>query len=508
MAVLGPIDTEINPQMLHNREDFELGSEVYLVGYPAETEEFPQPAITRGIVSGIREWEAIGMTYFETDISVTGWRSGGALVSGLGDIIGISGLRFSDNDLSLVASAADVGPLANALIQGKDASVLGSRRFTSNAGQRQQNFFLESPWDIRTFLIEEPIGTIVELHFTGKAHGLFSVLDPFGRILAVGENGTPETKFRSFKIDTMGRYSVLAEGHAGQLTIFGDVDLIAEDDPDDGIAIFLGDSVAGNIDVVGDLDYFLLNLEEGETVEIRVESMNIDAELTVDFPGSRADQVLMDHDSGSGLSGADATMFYRPIQTGVHYVVVNDATFVNTGGYLISVNRAPADVEAIDMPAIYATVDTPFGPMIAFESSLAGFSVHAPADWTPGDLSQPGTELVLIDGDNNMVIVVEDVLAIGAGEATLEQYSNFIVSLLGSRIPGFELLSRENVQITQGLEAVRLEYLAVDGLIHGSRLIHLDANNVAINITVHTKSQVFGELNEMVDYIFESLRSE
>ena len=107
-----------------------------------------------------------------------------------------------------------------------------------------------------------------------------------------------------------------------------------------------------------------------------------------------------------------------------------------------------------------------------------------------------------------MVIVTEDVLAMGAGEATLEQYSDLVVTIFESIIPGFELLSRENVQTTQGLDAVRVEYLAVDGTIHGSRLIHLDENNVAINITVHTKSRGFEDLKGMIDYIFESLKSE
>ena len=46
------------------------------------------------------------------------------------------------------------------------------------------------------------------------------------------------------------------------------MNLIPAEDPDDGVDIPKGDRVAGNLDFIGDVDYFLLNLDEGETVEI------------------------------------------------------------------------------------------------------------------------------------------------------------------------------------------------------------------------------------------------
>lgn len=512
LAILGPIDTDIDPLKLEDREDLDIGSNVYLVGYPAEIDEFPQPRFTRGILSRIRRWEAIEMTYFQTDAAITGGQSGGALVSELGEIIGISGFRFSDTDFGLVASMADVAPLADALIDGRDASVLGSRPFAQGEGQRRQDFFLETPWDIRTFLIEVAVGSTVELNFRGRVPGIYSVFDPFGSLLLAGENGNPELESASFQIETEGRHSVsvgLSAGSEGQLTLSGNVNLIPAEDQDDGATLSIGDLVAGNLDYIGDIDYFLINLVEGETVEIRVESMNIDAELTVDFPESRPEQVLTNDDSGGGLSGTDSTMFYRPIRTGVHYLVVNDATVLNTGGYFISVDVAPEDAASVETPPIRETVDSPFGLMTIFNSPTSGFSVHAPADWNSTDIRQPTTELSIVDGSgNNMVVVVEDLIAVDLSETTLEEYSDLIVSLFAAQIPGFELLSRWNVQTTQGLDAVRLEYSALGGTYRGSRLIYLDESNVAINITLQAGLEAYEVLNEMFDYIFESFRFE
>ena len=87
LAIVGPLDTSISPLDLTDGEDSVIGSELFLIGYPAEEEEFPQPTITRGILSRLREWEGLGMTYFQTDASVAGSQSGGALVSEFGDVM-------------------------------------------------------------------------------------------------------------------------------------------------------------------------------------------------------------------------------------------------------------------------------------------------------------------------------------------------------------------------------------------------------------------------------------
>ena len=50
-----------------------------LITYPGESEPFPQPAISQGILSRLREWEPIGMTYLQTDADISAGQSGGVL---------------------------------------------------------------------------------------------------------------------------------------------------------------------------------------------------------------------------------------------------------------------------------------------------------------------------------------------------------------------------------------------------------------------------------------------
>jgi hypothetical protein len=124
-----------------------------------------------------------------------------------------------------------------------------------------------------------------------------------------------------------------------------------------------------------------LDLDDGQTVEIRVDPLNIDAFLTIDFPGSRSDQVVTDDDSGIGIVGTHSAITYRAIQSGIHYVVVSDLIGDNNGGYVLSVTDSPLAANPVIIPLSYETVDTPFGLMAVFVSDNAGFSLNIPADW-------------------------------------------------------------------------------------------------------------------------------
>jgi serine protease Do len=89
LALLGPVDIDAAAVTLVPRENLEIGSDVYLIGYPVETEAFPKPTITRGILSRIREWTRIEFTFFQTDAAIAGGQSGGVLATDRGEVIGI-----------------------------------------------------------------------------------------------------------------------------------------------------------------------------------------------------------------------------------------------------------------------------------------------------------------------------------------------------------------------------------------------------------------------------------
>ena len=107
LAVLGPLETDKRPLPLADGEQLPPGSDLYLIGYPAEYESAPEPTITRGLLSRVRHWDGYNHTLLQTDAAITGGQSGGALVDGHGRVVGVSTWTWSDAGFGVATSASD-----------------------------------------------------------------------------------------------------------------------------------------------------------------------------------------------------------------------------------------------------------------------------------------------------------------------------------------------------------------------------------------------------------------
>ena len=351
LAVLGPINIPTKPVTLTDGEDLPIGADVFLIGYPGEFESFPQPAIGRGLLARLREWEPVGITYFQTDAIAIGGQSGGALVSTMGDVIGISGFRITEGKFGFVASSADLLPRIQQLVAGEDPSGLGDRRLPIQ--MRRHRLKLRNYWDDLVFVIDEPIGTRVEIELTGDKDGRVFVTDQIGdELLNLDEEGiVAETG--SFIVRKNGPLFLVVRQMVespAQFTLAVNRRLTQFNDPDRGGRVQVSQSVRGNMDYPGDVDHFLLQLEANETVEILARSALADIILTVDFLGATGEQIVQDDDSGGGLFGLDSRIVYRAPHSGNYFVVVRDASRSAPGGYIISVNSS--DSEADSQPSV------------------------------------------------------------------------------------------------------------------------------------------------------------
>lgn len=90
LAVLGPVKATAPPLSLRNGEGMAPGSDVFLVGYPAEVEQYPQASISQGILSRVYEETMTDLTVLRTDATTVGGQSGGAMVDDRGRVIGIT----------------------------------------------------------------------------------------------------------------------------------------------------------------------------------------------------------------------------------------------------------------------------------------------------------------------------------------------------------------------------------------------------------------------------------
>lgn len=337
LAVLGPVPVHVEPVRLLDGENIPIGSEVYLIGYPAEVEAYPQTTMTRGILSRLREWEPVGITYFQTDAAITGGQSGGALVSETGAVIGISGFR-AFVEFGLAASSADLLPRVRQLIAGGDPSGLGKREFNRDGGTRLYRLTSRNYGD--AYIISEPAGTAIEIRFTGAEDVGFQILDKYGN-----EHADTETGSLSFVTRGYGPLFLIPSYVSGEVTLESSHSLVQFDDPDRGRRIKVGEILHGNIDFPTNVDYFFLYLEKDEKVEIVARSILANTQLTVwGYQGETLEVWIRDENSGGGLFGGDARIVFQAPFTGEYYVDVANvhSRSYAPAGYLVSVDQARA----------------------------------------------------------------------------------------------------------------------------------------------------------------------
>ena len=341
LAVLGPLDTSIEPVSMIDGEDLPIGSRLYLIGYPGEYELYPQPTITGGILSRLRQWEPDAITLIQTDSAIAGGQSGGALVSATGEVIGLSNFGVF-GEFALAISSADLMLRIQQLIAGQDPGGHGDRVPPPPGGALRHSLTLENYWDDQAYIIYAPPFTEFGFSLLGTNDSTVSIYDlrgingeTFDTFEVTGfEYGayifgrlTPHFLIVGQKATTPGNF-VIAANH----------NLVPLDDPDSGQTIQVGQSIHGNIDFPADSDYFFLDLQQGQTVEILAQSILADMFLTLSLGGSPRPTQTVSRDDGAGLLLRDSRLLFRAPITARYYLIVTTYEPQAPGGYILTVN--------------------------------------------------------------------------------------------------------------------------------------------------------------------------
>ena len=341
LALLGPVSTPTQYATMLDGEALPIGSTVYLIGYPGEYEEFPQPTMTEGIHSRLRQWDGGDFTMFQSDSTIYGGQSGGALVSTTGAVIGISGFKVY-GEFALVTSSADLLPRISKLLAGQAPSGIGPRWISTEGGALRHDLTLQNYYDDRAYVINEPRNTVVRFSLLGQNDGKLAIYD------ALGLNGATFDLYDitgfEFGAYLIGKYNphflvVRQNGLTpSTFTVAANYNLIPVDDPDQGKQLQVGQSITGNIDYPSDVDYFVIDLERGETVEVLAQSLLADMLLTVSL-GSPA--LSISDDDSIGLLKRDSRVLFRAPLKARYYIVVQTFQPEAPGGYVVAVNRTP-----------------------------------------------------------------------------------------------------------------------------------------------------------------------
>jgi S1-C subfamily serine protease len=122
IAVLGPLDTTATPVRLGDAEDVSAlgqGDPLFLIGYPGEANDKDlQVTIADGILSRTRRSREFGLHYLQSDASIGGGQSGGALVGTDGTVLGITSAKLDDS-YALALSSDDAAAAVRRILDGK-----------------------------------------------------------------------------------------------------------------------------------------------------------------------------------------------------------------------------------------------------------------------------------------------------------------------------------------------------------------------------------------------------
>ena len=244
----------------------------------------------------------------------------------------------------------DILPRARQLIAGDDPSQLGDRRIPLKGAKLRHEVKLEHFLAQRVYVINELPGTEIEIEVTGDDEGKLAVKDSLGRAILASPKYEGDNLSGSLVIGSDQPHFLvvnrLVEGSA-DLTLIGSHRLFYLPDPDDGRRFEVGGSIRGNIDFPGDIDYFLFDLSEGETVEIVLGSAAIDTFLNV-YPMDSDGQIVFGVNGEVILFRSDAITVYRAPQTGTYSAVVARLSQDAAAGYVVTANAASPEL-ALDV---------------------------------------------------------------------------------------------------------------------------------------------------------------
>jgi hypothetical protein len=353
LALIGPVSIPQPALVFAEDEPASIGNDVYLVGYPMESEQFPQPTIVKGILSRVREWDTERISFLQTDADAAAGQSGGVLADTRGAILGISGWAFTEQGFGMVASAADILPRVRALLEGTDVAGIGIRELPKSAAVSDHEMTLNNLWEAAAFALHAPEGTELEIDVESDADVEVFLCDPFGDEVAYADDvlsgvesirATTESPSPHFLVV----YTMSEEPE--HVRVAANVALTPILDADDGREVSLGERVYGGLDYPVDYDFFRIRLDAGERVKVVVESILIDPWVTVD--AGVGWETVEDDDGGGGVFGLNAAVIFETRVAGEYLIVVSDATDMDTGGYLMETFSANDSTHAVSFQPI------------------------------------------------------------------------------------------------------------------------------------------------------------
>ena len=315
-----------------------VGTELFLIGYPGEVERFPQPTLTRGILSRVRTIAALELEFLQTDAVIAGGQSGGALVANNGEVVGISGL--GSEGFGLATAADDVLKRLNDMLAGVDVDGIPHRTYPAEPAGLTFTETIEHFWDEKTWIVDLEEGDEIVVDATSAGDVALTLIASDGYIEAEADESETGSETLTLEAPFDGPYFLVLgafEVEPVEVALESNFPMRRLVDPDDGKVVAAGETISGYADYPGDLDHYLIDLAAGDTITVLASAVLMDPEIIIDLPDNALDSLAGDADSGGGLFGTDAELTFTAEQDATYLLVVVDSLY-GPGGYVLNID--------------------------------------------------------------------------------------------------------------------------------------------------------------------------
>ena len=328
------------PVTMGDGEALPIGSTVYMVGYPAEPERNPVPTISQGILSRIREWRNQDWTFLQSDAAVVGGQSGGALVDAAGEVIGVTNFQLA-TEYGLSGSISDAAARIESMRSGTDRYGLGDRIPPNSGADKTQQITIEHFWDQQVLVFEAPLFTEVEVSTNTNADTAIQLMSIDGFPMAYADDNLNGGETAVGQVTFSGPHLAVITSYAAEPVdelVVGSVKMIPWDDPDDGQVLHKPDKLYGNLDFPGDIDWYWVELGDGQSITLSVDSVTVDTALYIDSLDNPSDfSLAYDDNSGGGTFGTNPRLVSTAEETKTYLVIVSDDFLTGPGAYQLTV---------------------------------------------------------------------------------------------------------------------------------------------------------------------------
>ena len=371
IAVIGPIETDAPPVHLTDPSSLQKGDELFLVGYPGEanTEDL-EPTIADGILSRTRTSKAFGLHYLQTDASIGGGQSGGALVDAEGGVVGISSLRFAEN-FALALSGADAQTSVDKILAGKGSDYAawpGGDELTQTTlhllggyspelinvpvSHEARTIDVTVPADLPVLVVSGALEEEDELETMGNLRPIAAAelgvpVSSIGQVTPEALHEViPGTPLAQLVSPGVFRFKVPAEQHVSLVFLTNQDDALdlpvttsapvvpmVSGEPSD---LELGNLIEGTVGTLVPYDTFRVHLEGSQSIRIQAGSPSGDMQVVVKAPDGGDKEF---DDSRVGLYGVDVDETYVAPVAGDYLVEVGQVSDAPTG-YHLTVSKA------------------------------------------------------------------------------------------------------------------------------------------------------------------------